>query len=336
MTLSEWLASSDKSWQTLAATLPAAERNMTQAQTEAKIAAADAEINRLNYDLGLADSAAQMKRITLQQDYWGGMIHAWQYVNSPGWAAQYDVVAASNNAGDWVSGIGDTFVSIVPVALMITAAVAGADLIAGGALIGSGAATTTATATATAGTAGTAATGADVIATMTGAGVGVSDATIAAVAASAPGVAGAAAATAEMAAASWGTLATGTVNSVASSIATIAQNMPTNLPSAPSAPSVPSVPDVSTIQQGEKVGTIFDGLTGTVQQVADAAVSMYGAVQGVQLQRAQIDLATAQARASAQPGFFQQANDSQGGINWMMLAAAAAAVLGVALWMRRA
>lgn len=241
MTLAEWLASPDKSWQTLAATLPASERNMTEAQTLAKMAAATAEINRLDYDLGLVDSAAQMKRITLQQDYWGGMIHAWQYVNSPGWAAQYNAVAAANNAGDWVSGVGDTFVSLVPTALIITAAVAGADLIMGGTLISSAAApAVAATGSTTASAAVTTSQG--VIAEMTGAGI--SDAVIAqsaAQAAASAGVASAAAATAEMTAATWATLATGETMQ-ALSVSGLLNNIP-NVPSAPTAPTpTPSQP----------------------------------------------------------------------------------------------
>lgn len=252
--------------------------------------------------------------------------------------AAWRAMIAAGNSGDWFSAIGDTIVSAVPVALAITAAYFLAPI-----ALEAASGTVATAGTATVSTVSTAATGADVIATMSGAGVGFTDAALAAAAASAPGVAGAAVATAEMVGASWATLATGTVSSTAGSLVTLAQNMPTNLPSAPSAPSAPVAQNIDTfskmqqIQQGVNVGDIFGGISGTVKDLAGTAVDVYGAMQGVKLQQAQIDLATQQAqnaaRASANPPMYQTA---AGGINWTVIGLGVAALLGVFLMMKKA
>lgn len=87
----------------------------------------------------------------------------------------------------------------------------------------------------------------------------------------------------------------------------------------------------TTAQQGANVGGIFDGIAGTVQQTANAVVSVYGSVQGVQLQKAQINLANAQATAAMQPTYLQ----TGGGINWAVIGLGAAAVMGVFLMLKR-
>ena len=142
--------------------------------------------------------------------------------------------------------------------------------------------------------------GYDAIAAMTGAGI--SDATIAASiagAASAPGVMGTAAA---MGGSGLGVTDTFSI--------------------------------MQKIQQGAKVGDIFGGVTGTINDLAGTLVSAYGTVQGVQLQKAQIDLATQQARAAAAGGGVQP-NGGAASINWTLIGLGVAALLGVFLVIKK-
>lgn len=154
----------------------------------------------------------------------------------------------------------------------------------------------------------------DPIAAMTGGGVGVTDAAVLDAAMAAPG------ATAGMA----GNIAAASADLYGTAAA-----------SGFSAADTFSV--MQQIQQGAKVDSIFSGLTGTVQDLAGAAVSTYSAVQGVQLQRAQIDLANQQAqnaaRAAANPPMYQTAS---GGINWTVIGLGVAALLGVFLVLKKA
>ena len=88
------------------------------------------------------------------------------------------------------------------------------------------------------------------------------------------------------------------------------------------------------IQQGAKVGDIFGGVTGTINDLAGTLVSAYGTVQGVQLQKAQIDLATQQARAAAAGGGVQP-NGGAASINWTLIGLGVAALLGVFLVIKK-
>lgn len=87
----------------------------------------------------------------------------------------------------------------------------------------------------------------------------------------------------------------------------------------------------------ENVVNIYDTITGTVTDLAGVLVSTYGAVQGVQLQKAQIDLATAQAQAAQRAATYTQSTQTAAGgakINWTMIGLAVAAVLGITLLAR--
>ena len=195
--------------------------------------------------------------------------------------------------------------------------------------------------------------GYDAIAAMTGAGI--SDATIAASiagAASAPGVMGAAAAMAEISGATWGALETGAI----ATAATAATAAPVAAATATAAPVAAGADLYGTaamgnsglgvtdtfsimqkIQQGAKVGDIFSGMTGTINDLAGTLVSAYGTVQGVKLQKAQIDLATQQARAVAAnaAGGGVQPNGGAASINWTLIGLGVAALLGVFLVIKK-
>ena len=85
------------------------------------------------------------------------------------------------------------------------------------------------------------------------------------------------------------------------------------------------------------MGDIFSGMTGTINDLAGTLVSAYGTVQGVKLQKAQIDLATQQARAVAAnaAGGGVQPNGGAASINWTLIGLGVAALLGVFLVIKK-
>lgn len=273
---------SSLSWQTMVAELPPEDLNLTSAQVAAKVLDAQNNMNRLDVLIGMSSGGTAAGKLNRERLYWETRVHALQYANSAAWAARYDVAAI--DTGDAFSRIGDTVVSLVPTALKIAVAVAGADIVMAGTLItGAAAPAVAATGTTTAATAAT--TTADVIAQMTGAGVGVSDATAAAVAASAPGVASSATAVAEVTSASWGTLATGAVNPVLPVITSLPSTPPPSPPAPPppppppmSAPSVPSVPSAPIIE------TLYKVAPTVLETAAQVAIASYAPAKPAQAQ----------------------------------------------------
>lgn len=95
---------------------------------------------------------------------------------------------------------------------------------------------------------------------------------------------------------------------------------------------------LSTLFSGAtNMGGLYDTLNGAITDIAGTLVSTYGAVQGVQLQKAQIDLATAQAQAAQRAATYTQSTQTAAGgakINWTMIGLAVAAVLGITVLAR--
>lgn len=291
--------------------------------------------------------------------------------------AAWRAMIIAGNSGDWFSAIGDTIVSAVPMALVATAGYFLAPMVMeaiSGTVATGGAATVSSAAEIAAATSGTVATGGaatvssaaeiaaatgmnmeaaaiysasgfsaaelgaaaaldaaaaagsvisnistaqsiyDPIAAMTGGGVGVTDAAVLDAAMAAPG------ATAGMA----GNIAAASADLYGTAAASGFSTADT-------------FSIMQKIQQGVKVDSIFSGITGTVTDLAGAAVSTYGAIQGVQLQKAQIDLANQQAKnaalAAANPPMYMTA---AGGVNWSMIGLGVAALLGVFLVLKKA
>lgn len=172
--------------------------------------------------------------------------------------AAWVALIAAGNRGDWFSSLGNTFVSLVPTALTVAVAVAGADIVMGGTLISSPAVTTPSIAAEGATSAATATTipaEVNVIADMTGAGI--SDVSISqsiAQAASSPGVLSSQAAIAETTSASWGALSAGIET----------------LPSLPSIPSTPSITSSSPSIASDAVTTPKAATSPVTSSVSEA------------------------------------------------------------------
>lgn len=246
-----------------------AERNLSAAGIEALIAAEGQKIAELEYQRGMANRTAPYDAAIAKSFM---RIEILRYANDLNFAAARDAYYSNllingEQTGSALVRIGEAAVAAVPYAIAAAAIVTLAP-------IAMASMTTTAGATAA-----DIAASADVIASMTGAGVGVTDAAIAASAASSAGVASASAAIAEMGAAQWGVLATGTLAPSGAALFSVTDLIPQeNLLDSFGGTTAPSIPPVAETSSAMDVISQMTVPTGTASALTKAAVVAAGSM----------------------------------------------------------